>query len=410
MENYKKPIIILWILKFILTDNRGGEELSLWNWFLDQFNKNDGTLELDAYIGELAAKVYYKQLALQSAINLIANVVSRSEFQTFEEGEMTRKDNYYLFNVEPNPNKSASKFWRDAISKLVYDNEALIIQQNGYFYVADNFNVNKFAFKDYVYDNIVIDELELENSYIESEVFHLELHNEKIRKVIENLNKDYGKLIKISQDNYKKNNSRKLGVKVPTNYPETEKAQKKLKDLFQNKFKDFFEAEGEAVIPLVNGIDIEELESNIGVKGGADNQEIRNFIDDIFDFVGIALQIPPVILKGEVADVEKAFNNFITYCINPLAELIEDEVNRKYYGKEAYLKNTYLKVNTSNIKAVDITDVANALDVLTRIGGYSIDDTLKKLGMEPLNTEWSKARWMTKNYERVQDRYQGGDG
>ena len=117
-----------------------------------------------------------------------------------------------------------------------------------------------------------------------------------------------------------------------------------------------------------------------------------------------------MILKGEVADVEKAFNNFITYCINPLAELIEDEVNRKYYGKEAYLKNTYLKVNTSNIKAVDITDVANALDVLTRIGGYSIDDTLKKLGMEPLNTEWSRARWMTKNYQRVQDRYQGGDG
>jgi HK97 family phage portal protein len=108
-----------------------------------------------------------------------------------------------------------------------------------------------------------------------------------------------------------------------------------------------------------------------------------------------------------VADSGDAFNNFITYCINPLAELIEDEINRKLYGKKAYLKNTYLKVDTTNIKAVDITNVANALDVLTRIGAYSIDDSLKKLGMEPLNTEWSKARWMTKNYQRVEKRYEG---
>jgi HK97 family phage portal protein len=379
----------------------------LWDWFREQFNKDDNTLELDVFIGSIASKIYYKELAIQSAINLISNVVSRSEFQTFEEGKEVKKDNYYLFNVEPNPNKSASKFWRDVISKLVYDNEALIVQQGGYFYCADSFEVKKFAFKEYIYDNIEIDGFGLNNAYNESQVLHLELHNEKVRKLVDGLYKDYGKLIEVSQGNFKKNNSRKLGVKVPTNYPETEKATQKLKDLFQNKFKEFFEAEGPAVVPLVNGLEVEELKSNIGVKGGSDNNQIRAFIDDIFDFVGIALQIPPVILKGQVAESEDVFNQFITYCINPLAELLEDEINRKYYGKNAYLKNTYLKVNTANIKAVDITDVAEALDVLTRIGGYSIDDTLKKLGMEPLNTEWSKARWMTKNYQRVEQRYEG---
>jgi len=379
----------------------------LWDWFREQFNKDDNTLELDVFIGSIASKIYYKELAIQSAINLISNVVSRSEFQTFEEGKEVKKDNYYLFNVEPNPNKSASKFWRDVISKLVYDNEALIVQQGGYFYCADSFEVKKFAFKEYIYDNIEIDGFGLNNAYNESQVLHLELHNEKVRKLVDGLYKDYGKLIEVSQGNFKKNNSRKLGVKVPTNYPETEKATQKLKDLFQNKFKEFFEAEGPAVVPLVNGLKVEELKSNIGVKGGSDNNQIRAFIDDIFDFVGIALQIPPVILKGQVAESEDVFNQFITYCINPLAELLEDEINRKYYGKNAYLKNTYLKVNTANIKAVDITDVAEALDVLTRIGGYSIDDTLKKLGMEPLNTEWSKARWMTKNYQRVEQRYEG---
>jgi len=382
--------------------------MSLWTSFLGMFNKDDGTLPLDAYVGELAENIYYKELAIQSAINLIANVVSRSEFQTYEEGSKTKKDNYYLFNVEPNPNKSASKFWRSVISKLIYNNECLIVQQSGNLYVTDSFNVNRFAFKEYVYDNIVIDDLKLRSSRVESEVFHLELHDQKIRNMLENLNKDYSKLVAVSQQNYKRNNSRRGKLKIESKYSQKLKDQGDLEKVFKDKFKRFFEAENGAILPLPEGLDYEDLDSNIGTKGGADNNAIRSFVDDIFDFVAIALQIPPVILKGQVADSGDAFNNFITYCINPLAELIEDEINRKYYGKKAYLNSTYLKVDTTNIKAVDITNVANALDVLTRIGGYSIDDTLKKLNMEPLNTEWSKARWMTKNYEKVEDRYEGG--
>ena len=77
--------------------------------------------------------------------------------------------------------------------------------------------------------------------------------------------------------------------------------------------------------------------------------------------------------------------------------------------KNNYLARTYMTLDTSHIRAVDITDVANALDVLTRIGAYSVDDSLKALGMEPLNTEWSKSRWMTKNYELITERMKGGE-
>lgn len=383
--------------------------MNWWSQFLNLFNKNDNTLPLDAYIGELASNIHYKELALQAAINLISNVVSRAEFKTFEEGEEVRKDNYYLFNVEPNQNKSASKFWRSAISNLVYDNEALIIQQSDKFYVADHFDVNKFAFKEYVYDNIEIDNYSLKNSYVESDVFHLELHNKKIKTLIESINEDYSKLIEISQQNYKRNNSRRGTLKIPSSYPETEKAQKELKKLFEEKFKKFFEADSGAVLPLANGLEYEEMESNIGTQGGADNKQIRNFVYDVFDFVAMALQIPPVILKGDVADTQDAFDNFMTYCINPLAELIEDEINRKYYKQKRYLERTYLKVDTSNIKAVDIKEIAESLDVLTRIGVHSIDDNLKKIGREPLNNEWSRAHWFTKNYERVKKRFEDGD-
>lgn len=357
----------------------------------------------------MASEVYYKELAVQSCVNLIANAVSRGEFLTYEKGKEVRKDNYYLFNVEPNLNKSASKFWRDVIHKLVYNNECLVIQQDGQFFVAESFEVVKFAFKENIYKNIVVADYGLIGSFLESQVFHFEFHNEKINMVVEGVYASYSKLIAASMGYYKKNNARRGKLAIPTSYPQTPKAQEDLEKLFSEKFKRFFDAEGGAVLPLPNGLTYEELSSNIGVKGGAEGRDIKAFVDDIFGFIAVAFQIPPQLLLGNVADTDKAVGNFLTFCINPLAELITDEVNRKMYGKKSFLEKTYIKLDTSRIRAVDIKDIANALDVLVRIGAYSIDDCLKMLGMEPLNTTESAARWMTKNYQPVKTAAKGGE-
>ncbi len=381
----------------------------LWDWFTGLFNKDVSTISLDAYVGELAGEVFYKELAIQACVNLIANAVARSEFKTYEKGKEVRKDNYYLFNVEPNQNKSASKFWRDVVHKLVYENECLVIQQAGKFYIADNYELVEFAFKENIYKDVVVANYQLRNVFTESQVFHFELHNEKIKTVIDGLYQSYSKLIAASQGHYKKNNARRGTLEIPTNYSQTEKAQKDLEELLSNRFKRFFEAEGGAVLPLSDGMGYKELSSNIGVKGGVEGRDIRAFIDDVFDFVAIGFQVPPQLLKGTVADTSKAVIDLLTFCVNPLAETLNDEINRKMYGKKAYLERTYMKLDTSRIRVVDIKDVANAFDVLLRIGAYCIDDCLETLGMEPLNTEWSRARWMTKNYQPIETTLVGGD-
>jgi len=74
-----------------------------------------------------------------------------------------------------------------------------------------------------------------------------------------------------------------------------------------------------------------------------------------------------------------------------------------------YTQNTYVKCDTRNVKVVNLKDIANALDILTRIGAYTIDDSLKALGMEPLNTDWSRIRFMTKNYQPITEMLKGGD-
>jgi len=377
------------------------------DWFRGLFNLHDGTLSLDAYVGTIAGEVFYKELAIQSSLNLIANTISKCEFLTFEKGKEVKASNYYLLNVEPNQNKSASKFWKDVNRKLVYDNECLVIQQDGMFYVAESFDVVKFAFKENIYKNIVVESYNLKNVYTESQVFHFELNNEKIRTVIDGLYESYSKLIKVSSNGYIRGKSKKGKLTIPTNYPQTEKAQEDLKELLNKRFKTFFEAEGDAVIPITNGLGYDKIGENKVQSSSTEGRHIRAFVDDIFDFTAIGFQIPPALLKGNVADTGKAVNDLLTFCINPIVKVLNDEINRKLYGKELYLQRTYCKLDTTRIKVVELKDIANALDILTRIGAYCVDDSLRALGMEPLNTDWSKARWMTKNYSPIEKMAKG---
>jgi HK97 family phage portal protein len=383
--------------------------LGFWNTFLSWFDKSE-KLDLRTAVGTLATETYFKELAIQACTNLIANTVARCEYKTYDKGKESRGENYYLFNVEPNPNQSASKFWREVISRLVNDNECLVIMQNDYLYVADTFNCVSGTFVENLYTDIKIKELALKESLRESNVLHFELHNQEIKRVINGLYYSYAKLIAAAQKHYKRNASRKGALEVPTSYAQTDKGQEELRDLLEKRFKTFFEAETDAVIPLTGGMVYKEVEGGAATtKGSVEGRDIRAFIDDIFDMVALAFQVPPQLLKGDVADTDKAVNNFLTFCVNPLAELLTDEINRKMYGKKAYLERTYMTLDTSHIRAVDIKDVANALDVLIRCGAYCVDDCLKYLGMEPLNNKWSKMRWMTKNYTPIEVAAEGGE-
>ena len=72
------------------------------------------------------------------------------------------------------------------------------------------------------------------------------------------------------------------------------------------------------------------------------------------------------------------------------------------------MKRTYLKVETNEIKVVDLNQFANAADKLFAIGGFTINDVLKRLGQEPINEEWANRRHVTKNYQEA-NTLEGGE-
>ena len=113
--------------------------------------------------------------------------------------------------------------------------------------------------------------------------------------------------------------------------------------------------------------------------------------------------MPPALLRGDVQDTSKAIDQLLTFCIDPLCDMLQEEINRKRNGYEGFIRGTYLKIDTSTIKHIDLFDVATAIDKLIGSGAFCINDIRKAAGQEPINEDWANQHWMTKNYETVQN-------
>ena len=108
------------------------------DFFLRAFGKQ-ATINLKTQIEEQFTEVFFKELATACAINMIANTIAKCEIRTFIKGLPVRKEEYYLWNYEPNQNENSSDMIQKFITNLCYDNEALIVEVNGKLYVADSF-------------------------------------------------------------------------------------------------------------------------------------------------------------------------------------------------------------------------------------------------------------------------------
>lgn len=345
----------------------------------------------------------YKTLADEASKNLIANTLSRVEFQTFIKGKEYKKDNYYFLNIQANKNQSSTLFWKEVIDKLLREGEALIIMQGEELFLADSFKRKEYAFKENVYSDIKIKDYPLNDIWTESKVLYLKNDSSKMQAALSGIYKEYSKLIQSSNNGYQNSKTRKGKLKIPTNLPKTLQEEGALQKHVRDTMKDFMDPSKNAVYPESNGFEYTEISDAKGSKSNDSGRETRNFIDDIFSFTAISRGIPPSLLKGDTVDTKDAVNNLMMFCINYYAKLVSDEINRKMYSKQDYLDNTYVKLDTTNLKVVDVRDIANSLELLTRTGSNTIDDNLRALGREPIGGDVGKMRFVTKNLDTVEN-------
>lgn len=356
---------------------------------------------LDQSIQEAAGNVFLRELAFWTCVEKIGNMLSKCEFRTFVEGKEVFGDEYYLWNYQPNKNQNKSEFLKKAIEKLYRTNELLVIESyDGQLFVADSFNVHKNTLYGDSYTDVVVDDYTFPKVFCGNDVLHWKLNNKNINTILQGLYSSYGKLIDYSSQKYLKSRGNRGTLEISAVAQNDINFSEKLQKLLNDYFKTFFNSDN-AVLPLFEGYKYNDLGSKTYSEGTT--RDIKNQYDDIFDFTARGFSIPPALAKGDVQDTSKAVDEMLTFCLDPLADMLQVEINRKRNGTLTVKNGTRLQISTIKAKHIDIFDVATPVEKLVGSGVCTINMILRVIGESQIDEDWANQHFMTKNFSTIQD-------
>ena len=150
--------------------------MSIKTWFKDFLGnaKDENGEIIESVIEEKVQEIYYKELAIQTAITYIANALSKCEIKIYENNKEVRNDIYYTYNISPNVNENSSQLLHKAIEKMVYNKESLLVEATpNNLYCADSYVVDEYPIKGNLYKGISIGNLQLNKIFKSDEVLRL---------------------------------------------------------------------------------------------------------------------------------------------------------------------------------------------------------------------------------------------
>lgn len=348
----------------------------------------------------IVTEIHIRELAFYSCVNMIANSISKCEFKTFKANKEVKLNEYYLWNIEPNKNQNSSVFAHKLISQLYRNNECLVVEENGQLLVADSFQQTEYALFDNLFQGVTVGDFTFNKTYNMSEVMYFKLSEKDMRKVTIGIYEGYGKLIAYGMKSYQKSRGNRGVLNYETISAGNEAAKTAFDDLMNNRFKKFFTAEN-AVLPLPKGYAYTDIGSKTYSNEGT--RDIRAMTDDISDFTAKAFGIPPALAKGDIAGIKDVMDSYLTFCVDPLTDMISEEINRKRNGYIGFSQGNYLKIDTKSILHVDLLSVSTAIDKLIASGAFTINDIRKLVGENEIDEPYADTHFITKNYSSVEE-------
>lgn len=358
------------------------------------------TEELSAILRENLERAAFRELALHIAISYIANTLSKCEFKVYEHGKEVKNRLYYLLNVNPNPNENSSQFINHFIENYYYkDDGALLVKQGPYIYCADSFDFDDGdPLKEYEYTNITFGAKSLRRKLRASEVFHLKLDNKNVRALVDAVGVEYGKVIDAAIRSFKRTNGKKYKYILDQYQAGDKNFQKTYEEVLKTQLEEFLKSEGDAVLPKYNGIDLQEFSTATPQNAG----DIVNVRKEMFEVTAQAFKIPLSMMLGNITNMNEIVKVYLSICIDPLADMIGEELTRKSYTEQEWRDGCFVRVDTSCINHVDMLEVADKVDKLISCGAYNIDEVRHRLDSPLLDTDFSRKHFITKNYEPLE--------
>lgn len=352
-------------------------------------------------------KLNLSKLAIEKAIMMIAKAIAKSDILIQTESKEKNKKEYRL-NVQPNDHECGTVFWTEVVKQLLTEQEALIIPLNGKYYRATSWsNTNEVMLKR-VYKDVMLscggENLTIFSTFQSDEVIHLRYDNARIRLYLQNVVGQFDKTMDSINAMMQLSSQPRFKLKLGTNALSFREKQADgtdkvmTKDQYVLKIKKLLTSDALEVLTEQENASVEQLQINTAVKA----EELAKMALQINNEVANAFDIPEAVFNGNITEKSDATNEFITYAVSPIAEVINDTLTAYVVGEDDYCgKNEKVMVWLARFKHVDVVDSAVNLDKLRGIG-FHLDEIREMVGYPLLNTEFSTERALTKNY--------GGEG
>ena len=352
-------------------------------------------------------KLNLSKLAIEKAIMMIAKAIAKSDILIQTESKEKNKKEYRL-NVQPNDNECGTVFWTEVVKQLLTEQEALIIPLSGKYYRATSWSHTNEVMMKRVYKDVMLscgdENLTILSTFQSDEVIHLRYDNARIRLYLQNVVGQFDKTMDSINAMMQLSSQPRFKLKLGTNALSFREKQADgtdkvmTRDQYVLKIKKLLTSDDLEVLTEQENASVEQMQINTTVKA----EELAKMALQINNEVANAFDIPEAVFNGNITEKSDATNEFITYAVSPIAEVINDTLTAYVVGENDYCrKNEKVMVWLARFKHVDVVDSAVNLDKLRGIG-FHLDEIREMVGYPLLNTEFSTERALTKNY--------GGEG
>lgn len=357
---------------------------------------------------DIPASLYYKELAVYTASSLIGNAISRSEIKCLKNGKAVKNRDYFNLNVSPNQNETSSVFWHKVINRVIRNGQALVVEVNERLYCADSFTVEKenVIYGD-IYSGVVVKNFQFGRYFDYSNSYLFQIDDINVHQLINGMYEEYGKILSVAGKKFEKANSQKYKLHIEGVKAGDEEFNKTFEEYIQKQLESYLKNDN-AVYPEFDGYDLKPDES---VNGGNANDYLA-LKNDLFSTVAGVFHIPESMMKGNITNMKEIITGFLTFGVDPYADMISEVLN-KGAGATNFGKGDYYSIDTGRINHHDIFEIADKLYNLIGSSAYCVDELRTKLGDEPLNTDWSKKHFISKNFEEITEFLKtpkGGEG
>lgn len=374
--------------------------MGFWD-FIKPKNGKTESIEVDCreFLEDKAQELKIRKLCFDVCVNMIANAIGRCEFRTFRGNKEIHESEYYLWNIEPNVNQNSSMFLHKLIHRLCIDNEALVIdtrRRDGKeaLVVADSFTEPKiFPSKQNEYRDVTVGEVSYDKTFRENDVLHFKLNHAGIKSVIDGIHSSYSALISAAVSAYGWDHGQHWKVHVNQIASGENGWEEKFRSLLEKQFKPFINSKG-AILPEFDGYLYEDVGSR---NAKSDTRDIKALIEDVFDFTARGFLIPIVLVNGKVEATADANKRFLTNCIDPICDQLQEEINRKRYGYDRWADGDFIRVDSSSIIHFDLFENAANVEKLVGSGAYTINDVRHAANQSTINEPWANQHYMTLN-------------